>query len=246
MRFIVLLLCLSSSILSCLAQVDYDGGAGGGSYGDYGGGYDNAPAYEKPRPRRKKASVTASGGGGGGVNLFMTAASGIIGNFVGGWLKRRSMQKKHNKEKKEMLKYIQQIDDVYSQREQQWQKEYQTLYKAYKSMEKDNLERDWDEFKAPDTDGDDKVTKEEYAIYVRKYLQSFPELTEADFPKFDDFDLDADGVVSFAEWQKYLQQQKLKEATKSADKQDDKYAEMLKSLYSKTHDDGTWPKQRSA
>ena len=57
-----------------------------------------------------------------------------------------------------MLDYIKQIDEVYRQREKQWQGEYQKLYKAYEELEKDSLERDYEEFKAPDTDGDDKVT----------------------------------------------------------------------------------------
>ena len=30
---------------------------------------------------------------------------------------------------------------------------------------------------------------------VRKYLSSFPELSEKDFPKFEEFDLDHDGQV---------------------------------------------------
>ena len=174
--------------------------------------------------------------GGGGGGLVVAAVSGVLGNFVGGW-----MAKRHAKEKKEMLDYIKQIDEVYRQREKQWQGEYQKLYKAYEELEKDSLERDYEEFKAPDTDGDDKVTREEYAIYVRKYLASFPELSEKDFPNFDEFDLDADGTVSFAEWQRYLQQQKLKEAQKSQEeKGDGTYAQLLQQLYAKSHEDGTW------
>ena len=91
------------------------------------------------------------------------------------------------------------IDEVYKQREQQWQTEYQKLYKAYENLETDTIKRDYEEFKAPDTDGDDQVSREEFAIYVRKYLSSFPELSEKDFPKFDEFDLNGDGIVSFAE-----------------------------------------------
>ena len=73
------------------------------------------------------------------------------------------------------------------------------------------------------------------------YLASFPELSEKDFPNFDEFDLDADGTVSFAEWQRYLQQQKLKEAQKSQEeKGDGTYAQLLQQLYAKSHEDGTW------
>lgn len=187
----------------------------------------------------RAAQNKKQGGKGGG--LVMIAVGGIMGNFVGGWMKKRGLAKRHKKEKKELLNYIQQIDDVYKQREAQWQKEYQKLYKAYEALEKDSLERDYEEFKAPDTDGDDKVTREEYAIYVRKYLASFPELSEKDFPNFDEFDLDADGTVSFAEWQRYLKQQKLKEAQKSQEeKGDGTYSQLLQQLYQKTYEDGSW------
>jgi len=133
--------------------------------------------------------------------MVVSLVAGVAGSFVGGWFQQGRLKKKHDKEKKDLLKYIQSIDDVYKSREQQWQAEYQKLYKAYESLETDSIKRDYEEFKAPDTDGDDKVSREEFAIYVRKYLSSFPELSEKDFPQFDDFDLDNDGIVSFAEWQ---------------------------------------------
>ena len=58
------------------------------------------------------------------------------------------------------------------------------------------------------------ITRSEFAIYVKKYLSSFPELSEKDFPKFDEFDLNGDGIVSFAEWQQFLVLQKEAEKTK--------------------------------
>jgi len=58
------------------------------------------------------------------------------------------------------------------------------------------------------------ISRAEFNTYVRKYLSSFPELSEKDFPKFEEFDLDGDGIVSFEEWQKFLYQQKLMEAQK--------------------------------
>ena len=128
------------------------------------------------------------------------------------------------------------IDEVYKQREQQWQTEYQKLYKAYESLETDTIKRDYEEFKAPDTDGDDQVSREEFAIYVRKYLSSFPELSEKDFPKFDEFDLNGDGIVSFAEWQQFLKQQKLKEASGVGNANEGSaYSDLLNALYSDTY-----------
>merc|ERR1711991_1246689 len=86
------------------------------------------------------------------------------------------------------------------------------LYKAYEEMEKETVERDYEEFKAPDTNNDDMISRAEFNIYVKKYLSSFPELSERDFPRFEEFDLDGDGIVSFEEWQQFLYLQKQKEA----------------------------------
>jgi hypothetical protein len=60
------------------------------------------------------------------------------------------------------------------------------------------------------------ISRSEFTTYVRKYLSSFPELSEKDFPRFDEFDMDTDGIVSFDEWQRYLQLQKQKEAKEAA------------------------------
>lgn len=40
--------------------------------------------------------------------------------------------------------------------------------------------------------------------YIRKYLSLYPDTAEMDIPLFEDFDLNKDGVVSFDEWQMYL------------------------------------------
>jgi len=175
----------------------------------------------------------------GGGGLLVAAITGVAGSFVGGWLQQGRMKKRHEKEKKDLLKYIQNVDDVYKQRESQWQAEYSKLYKAYESLESETAKRDYEEFKAPDLDGDDNVSREEFATYVRKYLASFPELSEKDFPQFDAIDINGDGKVSFAEWQQYLKEQKLREATgkgKSSGGEDNAaYSELLKALYEQTY-----------
>ena len=107
---------------------------------------------------------------------------------------------------------MQMQEELYKQRDVQWQKEYQKLYAAYEELNKETIERDYEEFKAPDTNNDDMITRSEFNIYVKKYLSSFPELSERDFPRFEEFDLDGDGVVSFEEWQQFLYLQKQKEA----------------------------------
>ena len=176
-----------------------------------------------------RGRVRRRGGRGGMlVGLF----SGIAGGVVGGWMQARRLRPKFDKEKKDLLKYIQMQESLYKDRDNQWQTEYQKLYKAYEKLETETLERDYEEFKAPDTDGDDMISRAEFAIYVRKYLSSFPELSEKDFPKFEEFDLNHDGVVSFEEWQMFLAQQKLEEAQKGKAA---KGNGLLDALYSSTN-----------
>ena len=123
-------------------------------------------------------------------HLIVGAAGGIVGTLFGGYMQGKKLKKKYDKEKKDLIQYIQLQEEIYKQREQQWQSEYQKLYKAYDSLEKETLERDYEEFKAPDTNNDDMISRAEFNTYVRKYLSSFPELSEKDFPKFEEFDLD--------------------------------------------------------
>eukprot|EP00607_Mallomonas_marina_P002862 CAMPEP_0182428422 /NCGR_PEP_ID=MMETSP1167-20130531/23017_1 /TAXON_ID=2988 /ORGANISM="Mallomonas Sp, Strain CCMP3275" /LENGTH=186 /DNA_ID=CAMNT_0024611339 /DNA_START=279 /DNA_END=842 /DNA_ORIENTATION=- len=161
----------------------------------------------------------------------MGALGGVLGFVAGGWISGRRIKKKYEKEKKDILQYLQMQDDVYKQRDAQWQKEYTKLYNAYEKLQSETLERDYEEFKAPDTNNDDMISRAEFNTYVKKYLSSFPELSERDFPRFEEFDLDGDGIVSFAEWQKFLQQQKLVEAQKGKGKEQGAYNELLNALY---------------
>lgn len=164
--------------------------------------------------------------------------SGIVGGLIGSWISSNRLTKKHNKEKEELLRYIEYQDELYKLSAQQWQTEYQKLYKAYEEIEKETVERDYEEFKAPDTDNDDLISREEFNVYVKKYLSSFPELSEKDFPRFEEFDLNADGIVSFEEWQTYLYQQKLKEsqAVKAGNSgSNGGYNDLMNALYESTN-----------
>lgn len=174
--------------------------------------------------------------------LMMAAASGVLGGLLGSWMTGGGLKKKHAKEKSDLLQYMQLQEEIYRQREQQWQQEYRKLYKLYDELEKESIERDYEEFKAPDTNNDDMISRSEFNTYVRKYLSSFPELSEKDFPKFDEFDLDGDGIVSFEEWQNFLYQQKLKEAKEASSGKKDSsggqgsaYQELLNALYEQSH-----------
>jgi hypothetical protein len=152
--------------------------------------------------------------------------------LAGSFLTARIVKKRIGKELLSRADEIERIKEEASLRELNWQREYSTLYKNYEKLEKETLERDYEEFKAPDTNNDDMISRQEFNIYVKKYLSSFPELSEKDFPKFDDFDLDGDGLVSFDEWQKFLYQQKLQESKKKGGKnENDLYSQLLNVLY---------------
>jgi Ca2+-binding EF-hand superfamily protein len=161
-----------------------------------------------------------------------------VGSFFGGaalgsFVAVQLVRKKHRKELGLKTEELERIKEEAALREVNWQREYSALYKNYEKLEKDTLERDYEEFKAPDSNNDDMISRQEFNSYVKKYLSSFPELSEKDFPKFDDFDLDGDGLVSFDEWQKFLSQQKLQESKKKGDKQSDNdiYSQLLNALY---------------
>jgi hypothetical protein len=175
--------------------------------------------------------------------LITVVLAGVCGWTVGSWLSDSSAAKKYQAKKLPLLEYIQQQEQTAQLRETQYKKQYQKLYREYERMERESTERDYEEFKAPDTDGDDMISRVEFNTYVRKYLSSFPELTEKDFPKFEEFDLNHDGVVSFDEWQGFLVQQKADEAAKKkseatgAKKAGDgsQYDALLQALYEQSN-----------
>lgn len=164
--------------------------------------------------------------------------SGFLGSVIGGFLQQRKLGKKYKAEKQELLNYIQMQEDIYKQRDNQWQAEYKKLYAAYEKLENETLERDYEEFSAPDTNKDEMISRQEYAIYVNKYLSNFPELSAEDMPKFDEFDLNHDGMVTFEEWQRYLKLQKAKDKAEAANgagetnkkKNNAAYQELLEAL----------------
>jgi Ca2+-binding EF-hand superfamily protein len=155
----------------------------------------------------------------------------------------RHLKNKHDKEKKDLAQYLALQEEMYQQREKQWEQEYRKLYKAYDELEKETVERDYEEFKAPDTNNDDMISRAEFNTYVHKYLSSFPELSEKDFPKFEEFDLNSDGNVSFDEWQNFLVLQKQMEAQKAEKEKkggtalgdNAVYAELLNALYDQSN-----------
>jgi hypothetical protein len=139
---------------------------------------------------------------------------GGLGWFLGGKIHSgrvgKKLKTKHMKEQKNL--YTQYYNDVYKLQEQYATCEYmyEQLQNQFKGVqekvEMDAIQRDYDEFKQPDVDGDDRISRAEFNMYVKNYLANYPGLTEKDYPRFEDFDHDGDGFVSF---QEYAQQMAL-------------------------------------
>jgi len=106
-----------------------------------------------------------------------------------------------------------------------WDYEIQNkeLRQALVESEKDALQRDYDEFKQPDANGDDVISEMEFSQYITNYMKAYPHIPREEYPTFRDFDTNRDGLVTFQEWQDYLYQQQL------AEKQQAKYDSKAKT-----------------
>jgi hypothetical protein len=169
--------------------------------------------------------------GGMGKTLLWSAATWVVGGRVHARGATKKLKTKFQKEQKAL--YTQYYNDVYKLTEQNNQLQYaveileKNLKETKDKAEMEAIRRDYEEFKQPDIDGDDRISRAEFNMYVKNYLSNYPGLQEKDYPKFDDFDHDGDGSVSFkeyaeqmalqvqqAELEQYYQQQQKGGATK--------------------------------
>jgi hypothetical protein len=150
--------------------------------------------------------IHLSGGGGPGYGKLVAtgAATWLLGAKYHSGKVAKNLKRKHQSEQKQL--YSQYYNDVYklSEQNQMLQKQVEDLTELVKTTEAaaelEALQRDYDEFKQPDIDGDDRISRAEFNMYVKDYLSSYPGLTEKDYPSFDDFDHDGDGFVNFQEY----------------------------------------------
>jgi len=148
--------------------------------------------------------------------------AGGVGWFIGGKIHSKravtDLKKKYTKDHKTL--YKQYYDDVYKLQTQNAELAYAVeqlqalLKKSEEERELEALQRDYDEFKQPDVDDDDRISRAEFNMYVKTYLANYPGLQKSDYPKFEDFDHDGDGYVSF---QEYAQQMALQVKQAEAD-----------------------------
>jgi hypothetical protein len=186
-------------------------------------------------------SLGDRGGGGAGFGKLVvcSALSWILGaKFHSGRVSKK-LKNKFQKEQKQL--YTQYYNDVYKLTEQsQDLTSYidqlsDTLKQTEAKHELEALQRDYEEFKQPDIDGDERISRAEFNMYVKNYLANYPGLTEKDYPKFEDFDHDDDGYVSFQEYSQQMalqaQQAELEQLYGEGSPQKSQKAEALKGLY---------------
>ena len=176
---------------------------------------DSPPANSRRRASHPDAPSSLglyplSGGPGVGKLLAFAGAGWIAGAKVHSSRASKRLRGKHMQEQKNL--YTQYYNDVYKLQESNAELAYvveqlqATLLQVEQEREMEAIQRDYDEFKQPDVDGDDRISRPEFNMYVQNYLKNYPGLTEKDYPRFEDFDHDGDGFVSF---QEYAQQMKL-------------------------------------
>lgn len=193
-------------------------------------------------------SIFSGGGGGAGIGKLVVtgAASWLLGGkFQSGRIAKK-LKRKHQSEQKQL--YSQYYNDVYklSEQNQQLQQQIEELKEILSTTEAahelEALQRDYDEFKQPDIDGDDRISKAEFNMYVKNYLSNYPGLSEKDYPKFEDFDHDGDGFVNFQEYsqQMALQAQQAELEEMYSGEQNNEKAKAYNDLYNSAKGGATY------
>jgi EF hand len=173
--------------------------------------------------------------------LLSGGLSYLLGANVHSQRAVKKIKTKFQKEQKAL--YAQYYNDVYklSEQNQELTAALEKLYGQLKNTEETHeleaIQRDYEEFQQPDLDGDDRISRTEFNAYVKNYLANYPGMEAADYPKFEDFDHDGDGFVSFKEYAKQMavqtQNAERKQAiTEDAERKKKLAAQQaLKSLY---------------
>lgn len=197
MRTSLFIIALGAAVNRSIAQ-DYE-------YQDYADGYEQDNLYEDYAARQEEKAVGGAGGGFSfGKVAITSAASYLLGAKIHSGRVAKKLKKKHKADQKTL--YTQYYNDVYKLEEQKAEQQalidqlQRSLLNTNEAHEMENLQREYDEFKQPDVDGDDQISRTEFNMYVKNYLANYPGLEEKDYPKFEDFDHDKDGYVSFQEY----------------------------------------------
>lgn len=123
-------------------------------------------------------------------------AVGAVGWFLGGKIHSKravsKAKKKHAEDQKQL--YTQYYKDVLMLQTQNAE-----LAQLVQECSKQQID---EQFYAADIDNDDMVSRAEFNMYKNQYLKKHPEMA-SQFPKFEQFDPDANGMISKAEYDAY-------------------------------------------
>jgi len=90
-------------------------------------------------------------------------------------------------------------------------------------LREEALQREYDEFKQPDIDGDDRISRAEFNMYIQNYLKNYPGLKPEDYPRWEDFDTDGSGYITFEEYTKQMARQVQNEQKKNTQSRSNDY-----------------------
>lgn len=134
----------------------------------------------------------------------MKTAAFVAGSwFLGGKIHSKRAVKKateqFTKAQREFyLKYVKDVNTLQQQNAELQQ--YLTEVMKQKLTE---------EFLAADLNNDRQVTRAEFEMYKKEYIKKHPEMSNVQFPAFEEFDPDHNGVISMREHEHYYERQGL-------------------------------------
>ena len=190
LRTLILIAC--TTMQSIHAQ-NYDDGysQGGGYYEDSMGDYFD------------KSAAPA------GTNMMHLFAGSTLGWFLGGKIHSKraaaKLKKKHASERAAFVQlYREQVGAL-----QEFNKESARIIHAMESaiiarQQGVPAEVDTVPFFMADTDGSRKISKAEFDRYVREYLANYPGLKPEDIPRWESFDHDRSGQITFEEYNEQM------------------------------------------
>ena len=106
-------------------------------------------------------------------NNALLAVGGLSGGllfYLFGYKKLKEETKKLKLENRDLLEFIKLQTELNQLQQEGLKEQLKDLEKSYQELYQDLLERDYEEFKAPDTNGDNIVTREEVSFSNSLYL----------------------------------------------------------------------------
>lgn len=134
-----------------------------------------------------------------GKTLAFCAGSWLLGGRIHSKRAVKKANLEHQKSQREF--YLQYVKDVNT-----LQKQNQELQNYVTEVTKQKLT---EEFLAADLDNNRQVTRAEFEMYKKAYIAKHPEMKNVQFPSFEEFDPDGNGVISMREHEQYYERQGL-------------------------------------